>query len=281
MIAFRSLSFRPLRALPLALFLIPVLPAAGQGQAPAPTSASDPVLTVARVREEKVWRTVELQPFRPVAALQAALPSLPPVNAQIVQTLLAYPRDGQHTYYWPRSGDGVSYDGSTTDIYLGGLQVMRGEPKRRTFCCGLTLEVFYRVLARQARVPEGLGDAKGAARFKSLWFCRAINAPGPEEALTAFGLGRKVSPAEALPGDFVQLWRAGKTGHSVIFVGWARDLKGQVVGLHYWSTQESTKGIGFTTELFGQVDKGVRADLLSISRLLPPQEWKKPAPAPR
>ena len=53
-------------------------------------------------------------------------------------------------------------------------------------------------------------------------------------ALTAAGLGKRVSWHDARSGDFLQLWRA-KSGHSVIFLGWIT-YRGRAVGLRYWST---------------------------------------------
>lgn len=260
----------------LALLAATAVPVPAAGQESPPTSSADPLLTVATVREASGTRKVELSPLRPVELLNQALPTLPPMNARVVQTLLSYPREGQHTYYWPRSSDGVSYDGATTDVLLNNMVVLRGESKARAFCCGLTLEVFYRVLQEQPNLPATLADTDSANAFKKLWFCRAIDSPGPEDAMLPFGLGEKIPNDQALPGDFVQLWRANKSGHSVIFIAWARDLTGNAVGLHYWSTQEATNGIGFHTELLGTDDKRIKPEALSVSRMLPPEKWKTP-----
>lgn len=261
----------PMRNAPVH-FLVALVAAVWAGPALS-APAAEPVLSSAKVREGKNERAVELQPLRPVQYLESRLPSLPEPNRQIVEIMLSYPREGQHDYWWPRKGSGVAYDGCTTDILVAGETLLKGEPQGRTFCCGLTLEVFYRALEKQPRLPEDFTTST-ARQFKNLWFCREINSPGPEEAILALGVGEKITtPSQALPGDFVQLWRANRSGHSVIFVDWARNLQGEIVGLHYWSTQEGTQGIGFRTELFGESGNGVKRELLSVSRLLPAAQW--------
>ncbi len=238
----------------------------------AATTESE-VLKRAMAYHEKEEIPVSLTPLSPVDALTSALPNLPEPNRAIVKALLQYPRDGQHTYWWPKKGES-NYDGSTTDVLLNGLVVMKGEPKARSFCCGLTLEVFYDILKDLPGGPQRFQDQKAADDFKNLWFCKAIDTNGPGDALVAAGMGRVISnPKEVLPGDFVQLWRHSKSGHSVIFVGWAYDMSGRPVGMHYWSTQEGTKGIHFNTELFGNSGKSVDLKLTGFTRLLPPDQW--------
>lgn len=202
--------------------------------------------------------TTDAVPF-----LNAAVPRLPEPNKSIVQILLSYPRDGQHKYWWPKGG---SYDGSTTDVVIAGKTVMKGEPQARTFCCGLTLEVFYRYAAAQnPQIASML--AENEKQFKKNWFCLKINSPGPLDALDAAAIGNEITDWEqALPGDFIQLWRNDKSGHSVIFINWLRDAAGQRVGLQYWSTQTGTNGIGFASEAFGTAKKQINTDHFSITR---------------
>jgi len=200
--------------------------------------------------------------------LEAVLPSLPEPNASIVKLFTKYPTNGTHTYWWPKKGEG-HYDGSTTNIILNGQIVMTGEPKARTYCCGLTLEVFYKYLKAN---PELLSRAAGDYdKLKSLWFCRDINSPGPLDAMEATQTGHKIADLEqAMPGDFVQLWRSNKSGHSVIFVNWLRGAKGERIGIQYWSTQIKTGGIGLNSELFGSVPGlgMVSEEHLSVARPL-------------
>ncbi len=197
--------------------------------------------------------------------LEAVLPKLEEPNASIAKLLLEYPDTGIHDYWWPRKGEG-SYDGSTTDVLLNGHLVMKGEPRARTFCCGLTLEVFYRYLESHPKLAERIPkDQYG--EFKRYWFCRDIFSPGPLDAMTTYSVGVAVStPEDATPGDFIQIWRQNKSGHSVIFVNWLRDAQEKRIGLQYWSTQPATGGIGFHSELFGSLPKQIDESHVSIAR---------------
>jgi len=200
--------------------------------------------------------------------LASILPILPEPNASIVKLFMKYPSNGTHNYWWPRKGEG-HYDGSTTNVVVNGQVVMIGESKARTFCCGLTLEVFYEFLKSN---PQLLNRIDGNYdRLKSLWFCKNINSPGPLDAMEATQTGQRIADLEqALPGDFVQLWRANKSGHSVIFVNWLRGAKGERIGIQYWSSQIRTRGIGLNSELFGSVPGlgMVSEEHLSVARPL-------------
>ncbi|MGI8908593.1 MAG: hypothetical protein ACR2IE_19125 [Candidatus Sumerlaeaceae bacterium] len=225
--------------------------------------------------------TQQVKPFRPLSNLQKQLPNLPGPNASIVKCLLEYPRTGVHTYWWPKRGEG-QYDGATTDVIVAGIPAMKGEAKGRTFCCGLTLEVLLRTIDKDPAIAGAI-TSETLPLFKRLWFCDQLFSPGPEDALLGFGLGKKIENLDAaLPGDFVQIWRNNRSGHSVIFVAWAYDPQGHRVGLHYWSTQPGTKGINFNSELFGDREATIDEKKLSISRLLPSSEWRQvPADAVR
>src|SRR5690606_23844587 len=128
-----------------------------------------------------------------------------------------------------------------------------------------TLEVFYKYAALKPELAQKIAEAH--SKFKRDWFCREINSPGPLDALTAANIGTEIKDLDqALPGDFVQLWRNDKSGHSVIFINWLRDASGQRVGLQYWSTQTSTNGIGFANESFGPAPKQMNPDHFSVAR---------------
>jgi hypothetical protein len=234
--------------------------------------AAEKIITSARVVEGATTRTLKLKPIAPLKFLTEKLPTLPEPNASIVKLMLQYPRDRTHKYWWPKRKD-AQYDGSTTDVVINGIRAMKGEPRGRTFCCGLTLELCYRMLDKSSARERF--NSSSADEFKKLWFCRKVFSPGPLDALTSFSLGHRVDYENALPGDFVQIWRFDKSGHSVVFVAWAYDLKGNRVGIHYWSTQTHTNGINFSTELFGHPmkilpetkNKGVDQAHTTIARL--------------
>ncbi len=190
-----------------------------------------------------------------------AMDTLPEFNRIVLDVAASYPTDGTHGYWWPKKSEG-SYDGVSEDILLDGVCVMRGEEKGRTYCCGLTLEVFVKALARHAELHGASAKpylvADGFSKFKRLWFVENVNGPGPSAAFEAYGLGKTILEEDALPGDFVQIWRRfdpnkakSPSGHSVIFTGWARNKTGEIVGMEYFSTQTSTKGISRNVELWG------------------------------
>lgn len=258
--------------LTIALLALAAIPSVGLA-----VEDPDPVTTCVVVIDATSTRTEPIRPFRPLSTLKQKLGSLPAPNQSVVKALLEYPRDGSHDYWWPRKKEGPAYDGVTTDILLDGVRVLKGEPKGRTFCCGLTLEVLLAVLPTSAKSPVTTATAD---QFKELWFCKKFQSPGPEDAMLAFGIGEKVAPDDALPGDFVQIWRNNKSGHSVVFVDWALDEQGKRVGMHYWSTQEGTKGINFRVEPIGTGGKTMDMAHTSITRLLPEEKWSKPAQTP-
>jgi hypothetical protein len=180
-------------------------------------------------------------------------------NQRVLTVLAAYPTDGTHGYWWPRSGES-SYDGVSADVTLMGKTVMRGEEQRRTFCCGLTLEVFAKAYdAWLQEQPEGLVapvTPENWKDFQRVWFVLAANGPGPSAAIEKYNIGREIPAHEAQPGDFVQIWRTPKegrapSGHSVIFLDWVRNEAGAIVGIRYWSTQTSTQGINENIEYYG------------------------------
>ncbi|MGB9691123.1 MAG: hypothetical protein ACPL7D_03040 [Candidatus Sumerlaeaceae bacterium] len=214
------------------------------------------------------WIT-EIRPFCYEEALLATSTTLPTFNRKVVEVLLSYPRTGLHDYFWPRKGE-LEYDGCTTDVIVAGRRFMKGEPKARTFCCGLTLEVFYKCYEALGVSP--LLERVDPREFKRLWFCKELYAAGPGDAFEAFHFGRKIRPEEAVPGDFVQIWRHNKSGHSVIFVGWAYNQKGERVGLHYWSTQEGTHGINFASEALGNAPPMIWLEKTAFARA----EWPPP-----
>ncbi|GAB4315781.1 MAG: hypothetical protein Kow0059_08010 [Candidatus Sumerlaeia bacterium] len=203
-------------------------------------------------------------------------PDLPEFNRIVLQLAAQYPTDGTHKYWWPRAGES-QYDGGTQDLFLNGVKVMTGEPEHRTYCCGLTLEVFLR--ASQEYIKRHGADAmpfltpENWGEFKRLWFVENLNGPGPSAALAKFGAGREISAGEVMPGDFVQLWRTKNrkgrvSGHSVIFLEWIKNSEDDIIGLRYWSTQTSTEGIHENEEYFGPLG-GLSTEFTYYARVEP------------
>src|SRR5690606_9506153 len=70
------------------------------------------------------------------------------------------------------------------------------------------------------------------------------------DALVSEGLGVEVtSLSDAKPGDFVQLWRNNKTGHSGIFQNWITNDKNDIIGIRYFQVSKKTHGIGYCEDI--------------------------------
>lgn len=116
------------------------------------------------------------------------------------------------------------------------------------FCCGYTFAVAMRVAEERGLLAGKSVDE--ARKFLKDWY----GAPGGDKTLVVlavenFGIGKGVPLEDAQPGDFVQLWREGGSGHSVIFLEWVEE-DGKRVGFRYRSSQKLTDGIGDRTEYF-------------------------------
>ncbi|HLF93509.1 MAG TPA: hypothetical protein VJB14_08605 [Planctomycetota bacterium] len=195
--------------------------------------------------------------------LASCATAAPDPNAAVLDTLRRYPTDGTYSYFWPKEGP---WDGTTEAIDVDGVRLTQGDPQKRSYCCGLTYEVFLK--ARRA-----LGDPDAAAPLKELklrWYGNSREAPERRRlvafAIESMGYGSRVAALEdARPGDFVQFWRHGGSGHSAIFIDWLRE-GGRIVGITYWSSQKSTNGIGTATERIGDT-QGVKRDEIYLARL--------------
>lgn len=230
-----------------------------QPDSPAPAAEST---TEETASGEKKARPV---PF--VLPDEAALARLPEFNRFVLREAARHPADGTHAYWWPKKGEGAAgFDGVTTDCLLAGVRVLRGEPRRRTYCCGYTLEVFLNaykqwLAAQAATEAQSLVSPREFSKFKLLWFVEKKLGPGPSAALEKYKLGRTIPSANALPGDFVQIWRTPDKkgivrGHSVVFLEWVRDAKDRPTAMRYWSSNEGTNGLSVREEHIGGL-KGV------------------------
>lgn len=216
----------------------------------------------------------------PAEPLTTADPAtLPEFNRIVLDLIAKYPTDGTHDYWWPRAGES-SYDGVSRDVMLAGEKVMSGEPEQRTFCCGLTLEVFVdayeQYIAKHGVRADAALKPADFPEFQRLWFVEKVNGPGPSAALEKFHLGRTITKDEVLPGDFVQIWRRwdpekakNGSGHSVVFLNWVKDDAGKVTGIRYFSTQPNTKGINVNVEYIGEptATKGVAMEFTHFARV--------------
>jgi len=165
------------------------------------------------------------------------------LNDTVLEVMKTYPKDGTHGYNWAPGFDGVTYD-----LLYKGEVVAKSEAQKRTYCCGLTFEVYLSACERWAKLQGKdsytLGNLEpwGVKKMKSDWFVATGKRGGALDALVSRGLGITVLPEEAQAGDFLQLWRPNGSGHSVILLELTADK------IRYWSTQPATKGIGERSE---------------------------------
>ncbi len=197
-----------------------------------------------------------------------------PLNPIVLETMKSYPTDGSYGYWWPK---GTDWAGTTRDLVYRGKTIAKGDPRKRSYCCGLTFEVWftsYEAACRKKETPFQIGilSVSDLAEMRLRWYGASRNGDRKKlilEALTSMGLGTKITrPEDARPGDFVQLWRKNGSGHSVIFLGWKRSGK-KITGITYWSTQPGTKGVGVRTERFAG-ESGVNPDQIFIARATRP-----------
>lgn len=197
-------------------------------------------------------------------------------NNLVVDILETYPTDGSYDYYWPSNSDWL---GHPNDIYYLGQLYSEGDTQDRSYCVGLTFEVFMRAFDEADRMTGGDGSLNGMSiadldDMRILWFI--VNLYGDEnvDALEDYGLGERVTDLnDAQPGDIVQFWRNSGSGHNNIFIEWIRNNNGDITGLTYWSTQGSTGGIGYNTEYFGSSGSTIDPSYVFLARPYMPQDW--------
>jgi hypothetical protein len=197
----------------------------------------------------------------------------------VLKVLSAYPTNGTYQYHcsWtPREYD--IYNGVTEDLWYRGMVVAKAYPdgSRCSYCCGFTFEVFVRAM-KLRNIQNGLepDDFNGMSfndlfNALQLWY---IEGPGDSEqrAIVSYGLGTAVTNFDdARPGDFLSYSSTPAGGHSVIFMGWLRNEKNQIVGLKYFSSNLSSNRIGYGRAHFSDCTKnghGVLRSSVKIGRV--------------
>jgi hypothetical protein len=161
--------------------------------------------------------------------------------ADIVEIARAFPDGGG--YEW--KGSGVPQE-----IRFKGEQILaKGE---HTYCSGFTFAVVMQAATERGLLRDKSPD--DIRTFQKQWYGATNESAETQCALAVqtLGIGEPVAPEHAQPGDFLQLWRTNKSGHSVVFLDWVKE-KGRAVGVKYRSSQTSTDGIGDRVEYFAGV----------------------------
>ena len=130
-------------------------------------------------------------------------------------------------------------------------------PRTTSYCSGSSYAVFIEALNQiLAKSPTPLSDDRlealrmqepdGGRRddFVKVWGAWNADGPGSQYAMVQYtGIGERIKPEDARPGDFINIsWNSG-LGHSVVFLGWCLNPAGDKCVL-FWSSQKSTNGFG-------------------------------------
>ncbi len=150
--------------------------------------------------------------------------------------------------------DGGGYEwkgtGVPEDVRFGDAVILA--KGKATYCSGFTFGV-----AMKAANQRGLLQGKTIDQvrvFQKDWY--GVSQESGETqcvyAMEKLGVGKGIEAKNAKAGDFLQLWRTNKSGHSVVFLEWVTD-GGKPIGVKYRSTQTATRGIGDRVEYFANV----------------------------
>ena len=196
-----------------------------------------------------------------------------PVNKQIKTDFNAYVLDIIKTYdikniSYPYllNNDYANYNGVTTNLVFQGQTLAKAHPSgnRASHCVGITFEVFFKAMqARNKALGKSVEDFNGL-NFNQLqdlmltWYVAngSKSISNVTVALERYGLGKRIYNWESVrAGDFIDFNRSNGTGHTAVFLEWIRDNNNSIIGIKYWSSQESTNGINYKDEYFGSVLK--------------------------
>lgn len=212
------------------------------------------------------------------------------LNPYVLDVIKTYDLEGNN-YPYLLNNDFENYNGVTEDIYYKGDLILKAHPSglKYSHCTGISFEIFFKAMqSRNKANGIDINDFNGMTKdelvdFMLTWYV----AKGPKSesnlavAIEKYGLGDRITDLEDVaPGDFIDLSRENNTGHAVIFIDWIRDGN-RIIGLKYWSSQGSTKGISYKNEYFnirdsnGEKYGNVISDSLNIARINPVSEYKR------
>jgi hypothetical protein len=181
------------------------------------------------------------------------------LNNYVLKVIPSY-EDGKYPYLL--NNDYENYNGVTVSITYKDSIIAKANPdgSKSSHCVGLTYEVFYKAMQERNKEaginPDNFNDmtAEDMKNFLLTWYA-ALSKPKSEGnqlagAIVNYGLGTQITRLQdASAGDFIDFSRT-KSGHTAVFINWIKDVKSNIVGFKYWSTQESTGGIGYNVEYF-------------------------------
>ena len=214
------------------------------------------------------------------------------INTNKDQGLNQYVLDIINTYHigggrypYLLNHDYANYNGVTRNLYYQGKVLLKAHPSgnKASHCVGITFEVFFRAMQeRNKDLGIAVDDFNGMNwdnlfDFVMNWYA----ASGPKRtnnivtAVERYGVGTGINRLEDVrAGDFIDINRTNGTGHTVVFLNWIKDGE-RIVGLRYWSSQPSTRGINYNEEYFhGYGNGNVIKNQLYMVRILPVSQYK-------
>ncbi|AKL97196.1 hypothetical protein CACET_c37680 [Clostridium aceticum] len=211
------------------------------------------------------------------------------LNPYVLEAIKGYNMGGGR-YPYLLNNDYANYNGVTTTLHYQDQVLLKAHPSgnRASHCSGITFEVFFKAMqARNRQLGISPDHFNGMTwdelyDFVLTWYA----AQGPKHqnniavAVEKYGIGQRIrNLEEAAAGDFIDISRENNTGHTAVFLEWIREGN-QIIGLKYWSSQDSTRGIQYNQEYFnvrspgGKKHGNVMIDRVYIARILPVNQYK-------
>lgn len=290
-------SDKPLAADPAAPIEEPVSTQEEIAAEPSPVETKEPSPPPIRPAEEQPKQKAAQE--KPVVSRGKPKPATPPAQAkpeppQETASTLARQQDlniyvlnaistyaGGH-YPYLLDNNYATYNGVTSNIYYQGHLLLKAHPSgnRASHCVGITFEVFVKAMrARNKAAGLEQDDFNGMSLAAMSDFMLRWYVAGPKDthnlavAIEKYGLGRRITSfSSAKTGDFIDFSRSNGTGHAAVLIDWIK-RDGEIIGLRYWSSQESTGGISYAEEYF-QPHGSIKRDRVYIGRVGPINSYR-------
>ncbi len=202
------------------------------------------------------------------------------LNQYVLNTIKTY-TIGNYPYLL--NNDYMNYNGVTMNLYYQNKLLLKAHPSgsKASHCVGLTFEILLRAMQERNKALGISADDINGMSYKNMydmaliWFVSSGNKKtnNIQIAVEKYGIGRGIyNLNDAKAGDFIDISRENNTGHTGVFINWVKEGE-RIIGVKYWSTQASTKGIDYRTEYFNVKDAtgkkygSVMYDMIYVARV--------------
>jgi hypothetical protein len=198
------------------------------------------------------------------------------LNSYVLKVIPDY-KGGKYPYLL--NNDYEHYNGVTKHIVYKNTVIAKANPdgSKSSHCVGLTYEVFFKAMEERNKEAGISSDnfnnmtIENMKDFLLTWYAAKGNSKAEGNqlagAIVKYGLGTQITRLEEVKaGDFIDFSRT-KSGHTAIFISWLRDDRSKIIGFKYWSTQDSTNGIGYKEEYLNGISAGSVKGTVDISQL--------------